>query len=105
MRITNHREIAAYIKSIESGGSGTANSEHIPKDMEMAETCIQMLRRSEGIDRKTFFDRFGADVTEVYADGIAELTHAGLIETTSAAVRHTARGRELANEVAERFLP
>jgi oxygen-independent coproporphyrinogen-3 oxidase len=104
-RITNHRAIDAYVDAMNKLGTAAAESERISPEMEMAETCIQMLRLTEGIDRTEFRHRFGKEITDVYKEALNTLAETNLIEVTEAKVRHTQKGRELANETAQRFLP
>ena len=62
------------------------------------------LRLNKGVDLPTLRLEFGENQVDAYNDSISELTEAGLIEKDAAAIRLTARGRMLSNEVFERFI-
>ena len=71
--------------------------------LEMAETMMMGLRLDEGVDLATFERRFGRRLDSEYGEELEELTGFGLLERDDGAVRLTARGRLLGNEVFLRF--
>ena len=62
------------------------------------------LRTSEGVDARTFRERYGVDVFTHYAPIIADYTAAGLLDADERGIRLTMRGRFLANDVCGAFL-
>ncbi len=72
----------------------------IDRKTEMAETLMLGLRLSDGVSN----DRFDAATRSVYGPALDELTAAGLLDASNGAVKLTARGRLLGNEVFSRFL-
>jgi oxygen-independent coproporphyrinogen-3 oxidase len=81
-------------------------TERISEELEMAETMILGLRLvEEGVTDSRFQKRFGQSFRERYAVELQELIGLGLLEDSGNAVRLTARGRLLGNEVFQRFLP
>jgi len=105
VRIENCRHVAGYVRMMDEQGSAAVNREHISLPLVIAETCIQQLRLTTGIDRARFRLQFSSDITDIFSTVLDELIDARLIEISKTHVRLTPRGRELANEVAQRFLP
>ena len=105
VRIENCRDAAGYVRMMDEQGSAAVNREHISRPLVISETCIQQLRLTAGIDRAGFQSRFHDDITDIFSTALDELLDARLIEISKTHVRLTLRGRELANEVAQRFLP
>jgi oxygen-independent coproporphyrinogen-3 oxidase len=71
----------------------------------MADAAILGLRLNEGLDVQEFEQRYGTGLEATYGPALDEMTDAGLLERVNGAVRLTARGRLLANEVFVRLLP
>ncbi len=81
---------------------------------DMAEFMITGLRLTgEGVDRRTFRQRFGRELDSVYGAEIEDLKHKGLLEAVKSeysapeapeVVRLTKRGRLLGNQVFLRFV-
>lgn len=69
-----------------------------------AETAIQMLRLTDGIDQADFNRRTGFDALTMFATAIPEMSAAGLLETPDATIRLTRRGQLLSNHVMRAFL-
>jgi oxygen-independent coproporphyrinogen-3 oxidase len=95
-----------YIRRVADGPPPRAFEEILSPALIMGETMMLGLRLVEvGVLRESFRRRFGRDVTEVYAQELAELTARGLLEVTPERVRLTRRGRLLGNQVFAAFLP
>ena len=105
VRIENCRDAAGYVRMMDEQGSAAVNRERVTRPLVIAETCIQQLRLTAGIDRAGFQYRFHDDMTDIFSTVLAELLDAQLIEISNTHIRLTPRGYELANEVAQRFLP
>jgi oxygen-independent coproporphyrinogen-3 oxidase len=72
----------------------------VDRDAEIAETLIMSLRLTqEGISRRAFADRFGADLLDVHPETIARYRGLGLLEVTDERVRITQQGRLLSNMI------
>jgi len=94
-----------YIQRVSGGLSTAGGSEEIGRGLEMAETVILGLRLDEGVGLEDFAARFDRRLEELYKRELGELTELGLVEVSDGSPRLTQRGRLLANEVFERFLP
>jgi oxygen-independent coproporphyrinogen-3 oxidase len=103
-RITNLCGPEAYIRAMETCGDATDEAEEIPPRMQAIETMIQRLRVREGIDCPSFKDRFGLDPEEIFGDSLPELVELDLLERSDFAIKSTAGGWRLANEVALKIL-
>jgi oxygen-independent coproporphyrinogen-3 oxidase len=62
------------------------------------------LRLAEGLDRRAFARRFGADPWEIWGTALEGTAEAGLLQVDPARMRLTRRGLLLANEVFSRIL-
>ena len=80
-----------------------AGVEHVDDAAEMAETMMMGLRLDDGVSPASFAERFGRALESVYGEQLSELAALGLLERREGAVRLTARGRLLGNEVFLRF--
>ncbi|MGI9104204.1 MAG: radical SAM family heme chaperone HemW [Terriglobales bacterium] len=62
------------------------------------------LRLNRGVSFREMVERYGPDAANAFADEIRELCTLGLLSRDDDAVRLTARGRLLSNEVFQRFI-
>jgi len=95
---------AQYISCVESGRSPIAETETIGKEREAEDTLILGLRLREGVDLGLFQRRFGWNPAQRYADEVAELADAGLLEFKNETLSMTVQGWLLANEVFARLM-
>lgn len=105
VRRTNREDVGEYIRALAAGEDPTAAREVATLELGMAETVILGLRLTEGIAWERFYDRFGCDLRDVFADSIRRLTRAGLVEADVQGLRLTPRGLPVANRVFQEFLP
>jgi oxygen-independent coproporphyrinogen-3 oxidase len=114
-RLANETDLARYIDLFEKGGDymypttpATVASELIDRENEIHETMMLGLRLvEEGIQRNTFFNRFGVDLEQQFGQTIRELIEKGLLEWGGAdkqILRLTRRGRILGNQVFMEFV-
>ncbi len=79
--------------------------ERIDRKLERADTLILGLRLTEGVRPADWRARFGEDLEAAYGPTLAELRGLGVLEHDAGPLRLSRRGRLLANEVFQRFLP
>jgi oxygen-independent coproporphyrinogen-3 oxidase len=114
-RTANTEPILAYIRQINEGGSlpfprGPANRDaHALEEMEEQGDFMMVGLRltDEGVSSRVFEERFGLPLEQAYAEPIAYLTEAGLLEwmgKDEPRLRLTRRGRMLGNQVFMRFI-
>ena len=99
LRWANERDTFAYVKKIESGESPIAETIELDETTRRAEYAFLRLRLNEGIDLKNYKENFGVCLANEYAEDLARLTEAGLIELTEESLRLSRKGRLYSNEV------
>jgi oxygen-independent coproporphyrinogen-3 oxidase len=105
-RWSNTARPSDYLAQVLAGQQPVANKEIISPELEMSETMIMGLRLlDEGVNYGRFRERFGIDPRISFSDEVKELVDLGLLQTDGGAVKLTARGRLLGNQVFLRFLP
>jgi oxygen-independent coproporphyrinogen III oxidase len=100
----NVRNPEEYVRRVRVGESLVEEVESLSGEQQMSDTVILGLRLVNGVARRDFAGRFGVELEAVYGDRIASLADLGLLESDSAGIRLTSRGRLLGNEAFERFL-
>ena len=81
----------------------TENIEAIDSKLEMSETMMLGLRLSEGINEKSFNNRFGVSVYDTYKDTIDEAIQLGLMINEGGTFKLTNKGNLFSNEVFLKF--
>lgn len=105
IRSWNDRDLDRYLSAVEAGRLPEAGRETLDEPTRAFEAVALGLRSVEGFGREAFRAEFGSDPVARYADGVAEMEMRGLLEVRDDAVRLSATGRLLANEVLLAFLP
>ena len=118
-RYSEARPIREYINRVETAmkvgedpgvishlpAAAVVDEEVIAPALEMSETAFVELRLADGIDRRSFADRFGQDFESVFGPRLEGVRAAGLLDDTDSHVRLSVRGRLLGNEVFQCLLP
>ena len=103
-RWSNTRNIHEYLTKTEAGQSPVAEIETLDADDLQSENLFLRLRLKEGVNLLDHERRFGVRVTERYADELARLSEAGLIEISNDTLKISRAGTVLANEVFAAFV-
>lgn len=103
-RWANERDTFAYVKKIETGESPVAETTELDENTRRAEYAFLRLRLSEGIDLREYEKKFGVDLTKNYAEDLARLEDAGLIELSKNNLRLSKKGMLYSNEVFRIFI-
>lgn len=98
-RIANTRDMDAYVKGFYEG-----TREKLTRDMEMEEYCFLGLRKTEGIEKQGFMERFGCNVESVYDDVIRKQQANGLLVNSENYLHLTDRGVDISNYVMSEFI-
>ncbi len=98
-RSTNACELNTYIESIQAGESAVSSSEQLEGRRRLAEGLMLGLRLVEGISRRDFLQRYGADPAESFAQVFSKYCANGMLKITSENVRLTRRAWFVANSV------
>jgi oxygen-independent coproporphyrinogen-3 oxidase len=103
-RELNTRSIHEYIRRTMAGESATFQSEILePKDR-ARETIALQLRRSDGIDRRAFYNQTGFELDDLAGPALAQQIDLGLIEDAGTGVRLTRKGKCVADAVIQEFM-
>ncbi|MEP7338805.1 MAG: radical SAM family heme chaperone HemW [Acidobacteriota bacterium] len=103
-RWSNTRNLHEYLTKIESGASPVAEVIDLDDEDRQSENLFLRLRLKEGVNLQEHEARFGVNVVERYADDLARLDEAGLIEMNGGVLKISRAGTVLANEVFEAFV-
>ncbi|MDQ3011691.1 MAG: coproporphyrinogen III oxidase, partial [Acidobacteriota bacterium] len=103
-RWSNTRNIHEYLTKIESGQSPVAEVIELDDEDRQSENLFLRLRLKEGVNLSEHEARFGVNVVERYADDLARLHEAGLIELNNGILKISRAGTVLANEVFAAFV-
>ncbi len=105
VRSTNTREMSAYLRRIESGGSATGPTETLDPEARARETAVLMLRRTQvGLDREDFQHRTGFDLEALAGPAISRAKGFGLLEDDGRRLRFSREGLFLADSVLSELL-
>lgn len=95
-----------YIRRLGAGQVPEDQSERVVGALAMAESMMLGLRLvREGLSWAAFQRLHGVDARECYAPILAELSEWGMLESSSSALRLSAKGVPLGNQIFSRFLP
>ena len=102
----NLKSVPEYIRRLGAGQEPEDQSERVVGALAMAESMMLGLRLvREGLSWAAFQRLHGVDARECYAPILAELSEWGMLESSSSALRLSAKGVPLGNQIFSRFLP
>jgi oxygen-independent coproporphyrinogen-3 oxidase len=104
IRRTNHRSVTTWLARVLAGESGVGAEETLSVEERAREAVMLGLRRTAGIDRATFRERFEIDLDGLAGDTISRFVGSGLLGDDGASIRLTPMGRTLADTVVAEFL-
>jgi oxygen-independent coproporphyrinogen-3 oxidase len=103
-RWSNERDAARYTERIKSGRSPVVETVTLDERERRAEAIFLGLRLLRGVSLQEYRARFGQDLREEYAEDLARLREAGLIELSDRLMKLTQHGALLSNEVFQTFV-
>ena len=103
-RSVHTRDLEAYCEALERHSPIPGESEKLEGDAAVGEALMLALRTSEGVDLKTFENRYAIDVLAQYETVVGDLQIAGMVTVDSEHVRLIRAGRFVANDVCSAFL-
>ncbi|MBO4384728.1 MAG: radical SAM family heme chaperone HemW [Clostridia bacterium] len=103
-RFNNTDDLTEYVNELGGDKLPVRNTRTIPRDEEMFETVMLGLRKTAGLSRGSFIERFGEDPAVKYAPAISELELDGMIKVTDDALVLTKRGMDFQNEALIKFM-
>lgn len=104
VRSTHTRDLDAYCAAALAGAPIPGESERLEGARRDGEAIMLALRTAQGVDLRTFRERYGIDVLERYRSVVDDLVAAGVLAADPTALRLTERGRFVANDVCGAFL-
>ncbi|WP_226667426.1 radical SAM family heme chaperone HemW [Metabacillus litoralis] len=104
VRTSNIGPVKKYIDSIKEKGNAY-NSEHIVSvNEQMEEEMFLGLRKTAGVNKKRFYEKFAIELDQKFSGKIKKLTEMGLIKDEPEVIKLTHKGKLLGNEVFQEFL-
>jgi putative oxygen-independent coproporphyrinogen III oxidase len=103
-RNVNAGPLKKYINLIEETGFPYVESHTVTIEEKMEEEMFLGLRKTEGVSKQTFYEKFYRTLHDVFGEQIASQKQKGLIEETESHIRLTHRGKLLGNEVFQAFV-
>lgn len=105
-RWSNRKPVPGYIKRMLAGDTVEDFREAIETPVSMGETMMLGLRLiQEGVSLARFYNRYGIDLTTMFAAEIERLQKMELLTLDATAIRLTTRGLMVGNQVFAEFLP
>lgn len=99
IRYKNETDFAAYMERIRREENIRYVEEVLETEDEMSEFFILGLRKTDGVSKKEFAERFSIEVSEVYGDLIYKFAEEGLLECSGDRISFTDRGLDISNYV------
>lgn len=103
-RIVNLRPLNHYINKLEQGEKPVLHEEVITKKEKIEEEMFLGLRKSEGVSKKRFMEKYNITIDELYKREIDRLKEKGWLEEDSEYIRMTKSGALFGNDVFSSFL-
>jgi len=103
-RTQNAGPLKKYFTAIDETGFPYVSAHPVTKQEQMEEELFLGLRKTEGVSKDTFLQKFGLRLDAIFQKQIEKQTRLGLIEETAEAIRLTRKGKLLGNEVFQSFL-
>lgn len=103
-RIINLRPLPAYVKQANKDGKPVLHVESIGKRERVEEEMFLGLRKTKGVSKTLFKEKYGIDISAIYGDDISYLKQKGWLAENSEFVHLTEPGFLFGNEVFQEFL-
>lgn len=103
-RYTNHGPLKKYMDCIEAGELPIHHEHDVTEKEKIEEELFLGLRKTAGINKQHFYERYGKQVHDVFEKQINSLTEAGLLIEDEQAIYLSHQGKFVGNEVFQEFL-
>lgn len=104
VRTSNVGPIKKYIEQIVKTGEAFLSQNEVSKEEKMEEEMFLGLRKTEGVSKQNFFEKFNIRLDDVYIKQLDTLMQQNLIINDKQAVKLTHKGKLLGNEVFQEFI-
>jgi oxygen-independent coproporphyrinogen III oxidase len=103
-RNANYGPLKKYMGKLEEQQLPYMESHEVTKEEAIQEEMFLGLRKSSGVNKHDFQQKYGMDIREIFSEQINLLVEQKLIEETDSSIRLTHQGKFLGNEVFQRFI-
>jgi oxygen-independent coproporphyrinogen-3 oxidase len=103
LRYWNHANVIRYINDINRHKRPVAGKEILTHEQQMIEAVYLGLRITDGLDIKSFNNRFNVDFNQMFEELIGELKESGLIKTTPYKCTLSEKGMLFIDSIANMF--
>ncbi|GEK33303.1 radical SAM family heme chaperone HemW [Kurthia sibirica] len=104
VRYSNHGPLKKYMEAIDQGELPILNRTQVDWKAQVEEELFLGLRKSAGINKTHFSNKFGKPVEAVFGDKIIKLVQDGLLVEENDQLKLSKNGRFVGNEVFQEFL-
>ncbi|MBM7701464.1 radical SAM family heme chaperone HemW [Metabacillus iocasae] len=104
VRRANSGPLKKYMSMIEETGFPYLEENKVSKEEMMEEEIFLGLRKTEGVSKEIFKEKYGVDLSVVFAKPIQQYKEKKLLEETDSSLYLTREGRFLGNEVFQAFI-
>ncbi|MGK9428398.1 radical SAM family heme chaperone HemW [Bacillus atrophaeus] len=104
VRTVNAGPVKHYIDLINEKGFPYRDTHEVTKEEQIEEELFLGLRKTVGVSKKRFFEKYGCSLDELFAHVLRGLSDKALIHNTESSVSLTHNGKLLGNEVFGAFL-
>ncbi|MFD1335420.1 radical SAM family heme chaperone HemW [Oceanobacillus iheyensis] len=103
-RTSNSKPLGTYMRAAKEEGSAIDEIEEITKKDQIEEELFLQLRKTSGIDKKMFEQKYGVSLEQLYEKELQDLLEQGLLRLIDGKYRLTDRGMLLGDQVFSKFL-
>ncbi|MGG0657568.1 radical SAM family heme chaperone HemW [Rummeliibacillus pycnus] len=103
-RYSNHGPLKKYMSAITNGEKPFHETHIETKQERIEEELFLGLRKTAGVSKKYFYEKFNCTIESVYEKQLQDLLEKGLIAMEEDYIKLTRNGRFVGNEVFEEFL-
>lgn len=104
VRYSNHGPLKKYMDAIDAGELPLLNETVVDRQAQLEEELFLGLRKTAGISKIHFIEKFGEPVEAIFRDKIKKLVHDGLLIDENDYLMLSKKGRFVGNEVFQEFL-
>ncbi|WP_281998600.1 radical SAM family heme chaperone HemW [Priestia flexa] len=104
IRRSNIAPLKKYMQAVTETNHAYLDEISVSKVERMEEEMFLGLRKTNGVNKASFYEKYKVEMNDVFSEPIKEYTNKGLLEHTESSLRLTKKGRFLGNEVFQAFI-
>ncbi len=101
---TQHRSPDAWLNAVESGGTGALSETPLDGAARLEESVLMAMRLTEGLSETRFTHQTGRSFENAFGGVLPDLIGDGFVEMADGALRTTAKGRLVLNQIVTRLI-